>query len=258
MQRTVVTYIDRRAETPEQTFGGQATTFYVAVRNDGNVFLSGCTLTLCEYDDGRGAMPVEGASVAITFNKDTLQESAYNPKGVDGKLQDIEDDYALAPGKKSVYAVTVRIPESWAGEKKVTFAASDAKRADTYRDGELVAEAADDVAHVGFYAEPGTVNLAGLRASPDSPSEQYFMNTLTLQSVMDETLASAPVTESSASASAIAGGGTVGGRAQARTQSRTLPDTGDSAPSGALATGLAVAGAAVLAYERRRAENERE
>jgi len=59
-------------------------------------------------------------------------------------------------------------------------------------------------------------------------------------------------------------GGTMAatGAAQAATtvaaQGASLPDTADRSSSGVLGTGLAVAGAAVLAYERRRARNERE
>jgi hypothetical protein len=93
---------------------GGSIDFHVAVRNDGNVFLSGCTLTMYLLDEETGSYAsVKGASAKVTFDAHSLLESTYNKRGDDGTLDDIEPDHALCPGKTSVYAVTVTVPKDW-------------------------------------------------------------------------------------------------------------------------------------------------
>ena len=46
--------------------------------------------------------------------------SEWNPPNEDGTLQNVEDDWALAPGTTSrYYAASVTIPEDWEGPKQL-------------------------------------------------------------------------------------------------------------------------------------------
>ena len=99
-------------------YPGTEAVFDLTVRNDGNTFITGFTAQIME----KGGKP-EG-SKKVVFSKDTLQESNYNPSE-NGKLKDVEDDYALAPGKTSVYRVSLAIPKSWSGRKNVCVKSTD-------------------------------------------------------------------------------------------------------------------------------------
>lgn len=272
------TAVGCEATNPFVNPGGQ-TTFHVAVRNDGNTFLSGCTLTLCVYDEELdGFVRVDGSSAAIYFNADTLQESNWNPRDEDGNLQNVEpaDDNGnlpLCPGKTAVYAVTVAIPEDWSGEKKVLFVASDGVESTDDEGSAALSASAEGVSKVSFAIEPGEHRALQSRTSPDDDLQsmsQRHMDTLVVETAdASQTFSAAPVTVSetlesgsggqSGGASSTSGGTTTTGTS-GRTQptaSTKLPDTGDHSPSGLLSAGLAAAGAAALAYERRRARNER-
>ena len=80
------------------------------IRNDGNCFISGVTLNVRE---------VGGPSVAtfkLVFSESNTLESEWNPRGEDGALENVEDDYALAPGMTSLYyAEEMVIPDTWEG-----------------------------------------------------------------------------------------------------------------------------------------------
>jgi len=93
-------------------YPGMDAVFDLTVRNDGNTYISGFTAQIME----KGGRPQ--GSKKVVFSKDTLQESNFNPSE-NGKLKDVEDDYALAPGKTSVYRVSLTIPKSWSGKKSV-------------------------------------------------------------------------------------------------------------------------------------------
>lgn len=167
------------APNPFVSPGGEID-FHVAVRNDGNTFLSDCLFELCSRNEETDEYErVPGASARVAFGRDTIQESTYNRMGSDGELMGLEPDYALAPGKTSVCAVSVTVPKDWpSGDKKVLFVTSD-----------------------------GTV------------AQDYALSA----------------------------------------QRNTIPNTGDDTTGsriGALGVGLAAAGAAIHAYERRRAQNE--
>ncbi len=99
-------------------FPGTEALFDLTVRNDGNTFITGFTAQLSE----------KGGKVKSTkelkFSADTLRESVYNPSE-GGKLQDVLPDYALAPGKTSVYRVAISIPKGWSGTKNVSVKAVD-------------------------------------------------------------------------------------------------------------------------------------
>ena len=221
---------------------GAKATFHVSLRNDGNTFLKGCKLTLCaKKADSDDFDRFESASASVTFSKDTIQESNWNPL-VNGKLAGVEPDFALAPGKTSVHAVTVTIPADWHGQKKVLFVASEGVKADG--DG-LAAQADDDVVEVEFSVEPGDYQVIQSRTAPDDDYGQRYMDTIDIVPAEDEeTYWQAPVTSPDKESQ---------GKAQ-----EPLPRTGDGSVSGPLAAGLGLAGAALLAYERRRAANERE
>ncbi|MBP3894500.1 MAG: hypothetical protein J6D34_10745 [Atopobiaceae bacterium] len=227
-------------------------TFRVAIRNDGNAFIKGCKLTLCvKRADSNDFDRVESASASVTFSKDTIQESNWNPM-VNGKLTNVEPDYALAPGKTSVHAVTVKIPADWQGEKKVLFVASEPVKAD---DGLTPQADGEQLVEVEFSIEPGDYQVIQSRMAPEDDYEMRYMDTLQVEPASEEeTYWQSPVTvienNGTKNGGISGGGGGKGGKG-----SKRLPDTGDHG-NGALGVGMAALGAAVLAYERRRAENE--
>ena len=93
---------------------GDQLSFYLMLRNDGNCFLSGVELSVAEV----GQEPF--GTIRLDFSEDNTLESEWNPAGEDGKLQGVEDDWALAPGMSARYrADYVTIPETWQGDKQV-------------------------------------------------------------------------------------------------------------------------------------------
>jgi len=262
------------AESPFVIPGGKIK-FHVAVRNDGNVFLSGCSLTLCVCNESTGAYErVPGASANVTFGKDTICESHYNQSDGKGGLTGLEDDYALAPGKTSVYAVTVTVPTSWkSGEKKVLFVASDGVQAP---DSALSAQSAglhaqaegetavDEPEAVEFHIEPGDYKVVQTRTAPSDvqdPDQRHMETLHVAESGASGDFSSAPVTASDAmisdtGAESPESGYTRGARGTAASSKSTVPSTGDAFPLGLLGAALVAAGAATAAYERRRAEND--
>ncbi len=262
------------AENPFVIPGGKIK-FHVAVRNDGNVFLSGCTLALCACNESTGAYErVPGASANVTFGKDTICESHYNQPDGKGGLTGLEDDYALAPGKTSVYAVTVTVPTSWkSGEKKVLFVASDGVQAPdsalSTQSAGLHAQAEDDTAAdepeaVEFHIEPGDYKVVQTRTAPSDvqdPDQRHMETLHVAESGASGDFSSAPVTASDAmisdtGAESPESGYTRGARGAAASSKSTAPNTGDAFPLGLLGAALVAAGAATAAYERRRAEND--
>lgn len=112
---------DAQAMTPALPTGSTLP-FYVTIRNDGNTYLSGVTVQLSLDEDGKRDEIL--AEAALAFSAESIVESTYNPKGDDGILENVEDDYKLAPGATSVYqAEFVRpgssdpfvIPDGWGG-----------------------------------------------------------------------------------------------------------------------------------------------
>jgi uncharacterized membrane protein YgcG len=91
------------------------------VRNDGNTFLAGFTAVLRE----KGSNDVADR-VKVVPSKDNLVDSCFNPKDDKGNLQNVEEDYALAPGASAVYHVRLTIPKGWGGEKQVSITAEEA------------------------------------------------------------------------------------------------------------------------------------
>ena len=113
------TVIQCSTATP-YAFPGEQAQFDVAVRNDGNVHLSGITANLCE----KGA--ATSSKTTVVFNKDSLVESSWNPADNNGVLQNVEPDYSLAPGATSVYRISMTVPDGWSGTKTIVITASEA------------------------------------------------------------------------------------------------------------------------------------
>ncbi len=263
------------APNPFVTPGGSIK-FHVAVRNDGNAYLSGCSLTLCDYDEATDSFyRVDGATAQVVFGPDTIQESNYNRSDGNGGLTNLEPDYSLAPGKTSVYLCEVKTPKDWQpGEKMILFVASDGvvtgkSALSAQADGpEAVAESLDAQA-IEFHIEPGEYKVFQSRTQHDQDLRQRHMDTLVVsQTGIAMDFSPAPTTESDEGEGNPSTGGTSGGAGG--TASGTggnvssggtsvgrsdLPHTADESPSGVLGAGLAALGAAALAYERRRAQN---
>ncbi|MBR3312913.1 MAG: hypothetical protein IKG18_02105 [Atopobiaceae bacterium] len=93
---------------------GDKLPFYVALRNDGNCYLSGVELTVAEV----GGEKI--GAIRLNFGEDNMVASEWNPPNEDGTLQNVEDDWSLAPGTTSRYfAAHVTIPEEWEGAKEL-------------------------------------------------------------------------------------------------------------------------------------------
>ena len=252
---------------------GSAIKFHVAVRNDGNVFLAGCTLALCVLNEATDSFErVQGATAKVSFSKETIRESHYNRSDGKGGLLGLEDDYALAPGKTSVYGVSVTIPTSWeSGPKKVLFVASDAVQASNSsvrsQGTELHEQADGDDAQstepeaIEFHIEPGDYNIVQVRTATESVQDpnQRHMDTLHVAaSGASGSFDSSPLLPPNSSDGADGSGGSGGSdnRAMAPSPRGSLSSAGDALSLGPLALALAAAGAAAAVYERRRAQNE--
>ncbi len=201
---------------------GQKSTFYITLRNDGNTFLSGCEVAM--FEDGK---EVADCKAKITFAKEIMIESTHNPKDEKGEFQNVESDYALAPGKSSVYKVEFLIPKDWKGKHKVSFIARDPQ---VVGGSGVKAEADEDI--VEYVVQPGEIPMELISIEATEPDLV----------VMDD----APVTVEKPASNA---------KKRSATPRTATPRTADPT-SPVLAGGMAAAGAAVLAYERRRAQNE--
>ena len=249
-------------------FPERPATFYVTVRNDGNTFLFGGTVTLAEKDVKGGA----SSSAKLTFSEKTIVESAFNPKGSDGKLQGVEPDYALAPGQTSVYQVDLTIPKGWSGDKNVTLSMKDLMQAVVSNKGLKVQAESDeddsyeyDDSNAEEYI-PGTYEEDyGEEGVPfDIVSVWYEDDLNDNTDGYDYELADAPIktpgknngNSGNSSSSNGSGVSTSGSNAGVATR-QPLANTRD-ATSSALPLGLTAAGAGLLAYSRRRERLERE
>ena len=209
-------------------FPGEQAQFDVAVRNDGNVHLSGFTANLCE----KGA--TTSSKATVTFNKDSLVESPWNPADENGVLQNVESDYSLAPGATSVYRVSMTVPDGWSGTKTVAITASDAIAASS---GGLTTQADDD--YDEWYIDYTTV-------LDTYPTDELFIPEG--DEVDSDDLDDAPVTVVEPPSGAIGSG--------ARS-ARTIGKMGDSLGGfGFAAAAVAAASAAFAVYSNRRAALE--
>lgn len=241
-------------------YPGERALFYLTVRNDGNTYLSGFTAKLAEH--GKSAV----SSAKLSFSQATLCESGYNPAGGDGKLQNIEPDYALAPGKTSVYQVEIEIPKDWKSEKKVTVSASDAVVAgggSLKAQGAITAQAEDDEAtgdveeYIVGTGDFGTKDYDdeledGTGQAPFDILDIWYEDTYDDDS--EEDYEDAPFIPPDGKDGGSSGGNAAGTKPSPR---GTSAKTGDVAgPLGLAAIALAAAGAGLAAYSKRRSDLE--
>ena len=106
----------------EYAFQGMQCPFTVTIRNEGNVPLAGCSIRLHKRDAKDNKLDTV---TKVTFSKQTLVASSFNPKMSDGTLKDVEPDYSLAPGQTSVYTVQLKVPSNWEGKVKASATALD-------------------------------------------------------------------------------------------------------------------------------------
>ena len=272
------TVVDCYAPVPFVSAGGTLA-FNVTIRNDGNCFIKGCTLQLCLHEttvDENGktvatasASRVEGSVARLEIGKDTLLESHFNPKNNDtGELEDVEVDFTLAPGKRSVYQAQIPIPKDWEeGSKFVSLVASVSKETDVADGGSLSAMAeGDDIVYQEFGVEPGSYRPYLQRSTPDVDENRTHMDVITVDagSSIDSNLADAPLTlwtggsgydpyGQGGSSSTPKNGAKNGVTTNTRSDSK-IPRTGD--PFSGVAAGIAAAaGVALTAYGARRARN---
>lgn len=227
-------------------FPGEQAQFDVAVRNDGNVHLSGITANLCE----KGA--ATSSKTTVTFNKDSLVESSWNPADENGVLQNVESDYSLAPGATSVYRISMTVPDGWSGTKTVAITASDAIAASS---GGLTTQADDD--YDEWYIDYTTV-------LDTYPTDELLIPEG--DEVDSDELDDAPVTvvepPSGAPSSDTPSSGASGEKRSAATSARSAATaaakTGDPLGGfGLAAAAVAAASAAFAVYSNRRAALER-
>ena len=236
-------------------FPGEPATFYVTVRNDGNTYLKSFAAHL-----GKKGNPSDRARVTdIVFSESTLMESCFNPKGDDGKLLYVEDDYALAPGKSAVYKVDFVIPKDWAGDMEVVVTAHYPEvapiKTTVKAEGVVGAEAEETY----DFDDSDAVEYVVGTSDEDWGDEGQPFDIVSFWSEddladnadgYDVTIADAPITVSGDD-------GSSSGVSQAARQA--TPRTADGTTS-ALPAALAAAGAGFVAYSRRRErlENEEE
>ena len=258
---------------------GKVAGFYVTLRNDGNTFLSACELAMYDKEsmyDETGALKPPAATCTVPFSKDTICESAWNPKDEDGNIQGLEPDCALAPGKTSVYLAEIVIPAYWeSGRKEVIFVA----RNSTVVSGMEGQAEGEESLVLEYSVEPGNVTVTMdmlVIEEPHQESASFGDAPVTVfgggggspfGSGDDTGGGSTPSSGGgTAAASGAVGSGTSGssgasGGSGSTGRRNVLPQTGDKrcpAALGMLGAGLAAAGAIVGAYERRRAENEQQ
>ena len=240
---------------------GKVATFYITIRNDGNTYVSGCEVEMYESSDKTNKL----GSATIAFDAKTTQASEFNAEKEDGSLEGVESDFALAPGKCSVYAVEFTIPAAWKGgedadgnriTKSVLFRAlHPTTKAPT--DGNGIVAQAEDEEGVEYHVDNPTAVMDEVPIEVEVYAPDYM------------SLTDAPVSPYEPSAEGTAANGTAAsgnaaknsaaaatGNAKTSNASRSpLANTGDGSSNG-LAAGLGALGAAILAYERRRARNE--
>ena len=191
--------------------------------------------------------------VQVTFSKETLLESGYNPAvegSTTGELQNVEPDWSLAPGRCAQYQVEFTIPKDWKGSHRVTVLASNALVADS--DSAVIPMAA--LAAMAEGDEDFDMDLVA-QAEEVIPYDADWSDDLAPWDELDvtpdeelEALDDAPMQTEDGSAPAPADGGS----------REVLPRTGDSSVLSTAATIAGAAGAAMLAYSHRRTRIERE
>ena len=210
---------------------GDHLAFNLMLRNEGNCFLSGVELSVAEVNHE----PFD--RMRLNFSKDNTLESEWNPRGDDGELQNVEYDWALAPGMSSrYYAEYVTIPDDWEGDKEIEIFISAVYAVGLGQlstSGEMSAQAEDvsiefipDQRVRGFISARDSSRVSGYEG-------EYGPADIT---VLDSS--EAPVDEGAGQRSATKGSPSASGKSG-------VPGTGDVLPLAALAAAGAIgAGAA--------------
>ena len=244
---------------------GDELPFFVAIRNDGNCYLSGVTLSVAE----KGGAEI--GTMRLDFAEENTLESQWNPRGEDGALTNVEDDWALAPGATSLYwAEYVTIPESWAGEKQIEVNVIEVRSSGT----SLLRASADgaapeDVA-IDYLPETGAEATLKVAADDLNAGDQGAYTPANITVIEDgggqgggqgggSQGGGGQGGGSGSQGGGSQGGGGQGGSSGSARGGGSTPNTGDDSAS-AMAAGLALGGAAAAfaAYSARRSQLERE
>jgi hypothetical protein len=262
----------------EIAYPGEPMILNLTVRNDGNTFLSGFTAHVVEKGSKKTV-----SEVKLVFSKDTLIESGYNPADANGALQNVEDDYSLAPGQTSVYQIKVDIPKDWnTGEKSVSVIAKDVvvSSSDSLKTQGLATQADDDASEYQYDDSDAIEYVVGTDESdfgdegiPFDLFDVWYEDDLDeYVEGYDDEFIDAPIQDSDpgphADAPDVNGPDDTVGDATKKNGSQagsSVSNSGASSPKtgdplggmGGLLGVAAVAGAAMAAYSARRVANER-
>lgn len=223
---------------------GDRLPFFVTLRNDGNTFLSGVDLEVSE----RGGDDI--GTISLDFSEGSTLESEWNPRGEDGRLQNVEDDWALAPGATSRYYVgSVTIPDTWEGKKELEVKVTALREPSANELGAMADAHVIDYLHDEHAGSLVRVNdgLAGVENGDMLSAADVIVGGSPVNPVPtppDGWVRPTPGTGQPA-------------QATSRSGLRRLPDTGEGA-LGAASGLVALGGAALAAYGKRRADVERE
>ena len=259
------TIIAADCEMPFVVPGGIAE-FFVTIRNDGNTYIKGCVVEMYDDADGDNVDEWESCGSSQVGFENELVASMYNPPDAKGNPTNAEDDGALAPGKIGVYRVLMMVPMEWEGSHRITFVATYAFY-DFVEDFQFISnsqdvdqealkaaavdtEAAENI--VFYHVKPGDIpmDVLTVRASRTDPVAMEDAPVSVVGKADGQGGNGGNPSGNPSGNSEIYGSGSADGDVRS-----VLPNTADKG-DGALAGGLAVAGAALLAYERRRAKNE--
>ncbi len=243
----------------EIAYPGEPMTLNLTVRNDGNTFLAGFTAKVRERSNAQTV-----AEVKVVF-KDAIIESGFNPADEKGKLQNVEDDFSLPPGKSSVYQIKVDVPSSWTGEKSMSVVAEDTILAGSSSVGtqSLSAQADDD--DYSFDDSDAIEYLVG--TSEDDYSDdgipfdiievQYEDDLDDYDEGYDDEFGDAAVTGSGGESESGNGSGSDSTTRSSTYRSSTAKTADPLGIASGVLAAAAAAGAAMTAYSARRIANER-
>jgi hypothetical protein len=227
----------------------------VGLSNEGNTFLAGVYLEVREA--GGAAI----GTIELRFSETTLLESEWNPRGEDGKLQNVEPDYSLAPGRAARYFTpSVTIPESWEGKKQLEVTISDYIEA---RETNTLTVQSEDATIDYFpgHTSGGNVQIVSGALGMGNAKELTRADVTLVGSGDDGGNALGESDENNgmtpgASRTPSANGGSSSGTKRA---TNAAPRTGDASLAGQAAGVLALGAAAAFgAYSKRRSEIEAE
>lgn len=221
---------------------GMSVDINVAVRNDGNEWIRCFDANVCKKD---GTVLLQET---VFFGPDTLLTSRWNPLGADGKLENNEYDYWLAPGRSGLYRLSFPVPADWSGETEIVVRVANLSAKENANPMYVFG---DDLGAMAEAVDPVEYN----EILEDEPYDVLIVEEGGDYEVDAEDLSPAPVTAQGAQEETGAAPG-AGGRS-----GEVLPRTGDDGGGrglGALGLAAAALGAGMAAYSKRRTEIEAE